>query len=70
MGRGRQRAKQAKVARRLKYFSPETDLSQLERELRSQSVGSEDKDDADYEDYDDYEIPSATGDDDWGTPQR
>lgn len=70
MGRGRQRAKQTKVARRLKYFSPETDLEQLERELRNQPVGVDDDEDDDYEDYDDYEIPSATGDDDWGAPRR
>ncbi|QEO14804.1 DUF3073 domain-containing protein [Agromyces intestinalis] len=33
MGRGRQKAKHTKVARELKYFSPETDYSALEREL-------------------------------------
>jgi hypothetical protein len=33
MGRGRQKAKQTKVARRLKYFSPETDYDALQREL-------------------------------------
>lgn len=33
MGRGRQKAKQTKVARDLKYYSPPTDLSALEREL-------------------------------------
>nr|NLD41031.1 DUF3073 domain-containing protein [Actinomycetales bacterium] len=33
MGRGRQRAKQAKVARQLKYFSPQTDYHALQREL-------------------------------------
>lgn len=33
MGRGRQKAKNTKVARELKYFSPETDLSALEAEL-------------------------------------
>lgn len=33
MGRGRQKAKHTKVARELKYFSPNTDLSQLEQEL-------------------------------------
>ena len=33
MGRGRQKAKQTKVARELKYYSPNTDLTQLEREL-------------------------------------
>ncbi|MDO5502736.1 MAG: DUF3073 domain-containing protein [Actinomycetia bacterium] len=33
MGRGRAKAKQTKVARELKYFSPDTDLRALEREL-------------------------------------
>ncbi len=33
MGRGRAKAKQTKVARELKYYSPNTDLSALEREL-------------------------------------
>ena len=35
MGRGRQKAKNTKVARELKYFSPNTDLSALEREIGS-----------------------------------
>lgn len=39
MGRGRQKAKHTKVARELKYFSPDTNYDQLEREL---SVGSSD----------------------------
>lgn len=33
MGRGRQKAKHTKVARELKYFSPSTDLSALEKEI-------------------------------------
>jgi len=33
MGRGRQKAKQTKVARELKYFSPDTDYDALQREL-------------------------------------
>lgn len=41
MGRGRQKAKHTKVARQLKYFSPDTDLSQLERELSSSAKSSE-----------------------------
>lgn len=41
MGRGRQKAKHTKVARQLKYFSPDTDLSQLERELSTAQGGSE-----------------------------
>ncbi|WP_324649366.1 DUF3073 domain-containing protein [Georgenia sp. H159] len=58
MGRGRQKAKQTKVARRLKYYSPETDYRALERELASQ--------DRNRDTYD-YDIPSAEDDDDWGT---
>mgnify|MGYP003782326977 CR=1 FL=1 len=33
MGRGRQKAKQTKVARQLKYYSPATDYDALQREL-------------------------------------
>ncbi|MEV8510683.1 DUF3073 domain-containing protein [Dactylosporangium sp. NPDC051484] len=33
MGRGRAKAKQAKIARELKYFSPPTNLTALQREL-------------------------------------
>ena len=33
MGRGRQKAKHTKVARDLKYFSPDTNYNDLEREL-------------------------------------
>ena len=42
MGRGRQKAKHTKVARELKYFSPQTDLTQLERELASTKASDED----------------------------
>ncbi|AEI13214.1 MULTISPECIES: DUF3073 domain-containing protein [Cellulomonas] len=37
MGRGRQKAKQTKVARELKYFSPDTNYRALEQELASRS---------------------------------
>jgi hypothetical protein len=37
MGRGRQKAKQTKVARELKYFSPDTDYDALQRELSNGS---------------------------------
>lgn len=37
MGRGRQKAKHTKVARELKYFSPNTDYNALERELTTSS---------------------------------
>jgi len=35
MGRGRAKAKQTKVARELKYFSPDTNYRALEQELAS-----------------------------------
>ena len=41
MGRGRQKAKHTKVARELKYSSPDMNLSALERELGSTSSSSE-----------------------------
>ncbi|WP_402462821.1 DUF3073 domain-containing protein [Isoptericola aurantiacus] len=34
MGRGRQKAKHTKVARELKYYSPETNYHALEQELK------------------------------------
>ena len=46
MGRGRQKAKHTKVARELKYFSPSTDYSALEKELTTPSGQAE----PDYED--------------------
>jgi hypothetical protein len=53
MGRGRQKAKQTKVARQLKYFSPETDYSALERELHGQSANPDDRTDGFGDDLDD-----------------
>lgn len=44
MGRGRQKAKQTKVARKLKYFSPDTDLDALQRELASSESHSYEED--------------------------
>jgi len=47
MGRGRQKAKQTKVARELKYFSPDTDYDALQRELsRGRPAESEKTDSA------------------------
>ena len=37
MGRGRQKAKHTKVARELKYFSPDTNYGALEKELATKS---------------------------------
>ena len=56
MGRGRAKAKQTKVARELKYSSPQTDFERLQRELS----GSSD-DDADQSDGED----PWSAEDDW-----
>lgn len=71
MGRGRAKAKQIKVARKLKYSAPETDLSALERELRasrgdteSDSTDDSDDDISSYDDgdeQDDYGSWTSTG---------
>lgn len=57
MGRGRQKAKQTKVARELKYYSPETDYERLQRELNGErtarSTNPDLEDDDSYEDYED-----------------
>jgi hypothetical protein len=37
MGRGRQKAKHTKVARELKYFSPDTNYGALDKELATKS---------------------------------
>lgn len=63
MGRGRQKAKHTKVARELKYFSPDTDLSRLEQELGGNPRLEEDLDKwSEYavdDDEDDDEAQSA-----------
>ena len=66
MGRGRQKAKQMKVARRLKYFSPETDLEALQRELSGDSKDLDQKIGAttpDPYEYDDQYSPDQYQDD-------
>ena len=71
MGRGRQKAKHTKVARELKYFSPDTDLSALERELGVPEKSGEeelidkwadlyDDEDSDEDDADEEERPAAS----------
>ncbi|WP_154795930.1 DUF3073 domain-containing protein [Occultella kanbiaonis] len=61
MGRGRQKAKQTKVARQLKYYSPETDYSALERELTSPTQ-------TDLADR--YDVPPADDEDEWSPQSR
>jgi hypothetical protein len=71
MGRGRAKAKQTRVARELKYHSPNTDLAALQRELASSGRKPDDEfdqhdervDEDDPYDEDGQEVP----DDDSGT---
>lgn len=67
MGRGRQKAKQMKVARRLKYSVHETDLDALQRELsgvhEDQDLDLED----DFDDSDDPYSVSEEAEEDPGT---
>ena len=72
MGRGRAKAKQTRVARELKYSSPNTDLSALQRELAGSPTSyappgaAKDDDDED----DDYTDRWADDDDDWAASPR
>ncbi len=69
MGRGRQKAKHTKVARELKYFSPDTNYNALERELAGNPRLEEDLDkwpeytdtygDDDAEDLDEDDVKTA-----------
>jgi hypothetical protein len=56
MGRGRAKAKQTKVARELKYSSPQTDFDRLQRELSGSST----------DDSDDLDGDDQLSDDPWG----
>lgn len=56
MGRGRAKAKQTKVARELKYSSPQTDFERLQRELGGSSSPS---------DSDGYSSDDYVDEDDW-----
>lgn len=60
MGRGRAKAKQAKVARELKYQTPDTDLEALQRELSSDAAEDEHR----------YWDPYDTGDDEYDESYR
>jgi hypothetical protein len=50
MGRGRAKAKQTRVARELKYHSPNTDLAALQRELAGSGKSSNET----FDEYDEY----------------
>ena len=70
MGRGRAKAKQTRVARELKYSSPNTDLTALQRELAGSSsytppsAANDDEDDDDDDAYADRWADDDS-DDDW-----
>jgi hypothetical protein len=66
MGRGRAKAKQTKVARELKYQSPDMDLDRLRQDLGT--AGPDSNGHAD--EYDDYDDPYAIDDDEAGTSRR
>jgi hypothetical protein len=72
MGRGRAKAKQTRVARELKYSSPNTDLSALQRELAGQpsSFPSHATKDDDEDDDDEYADRWADDDDGWAANSR
>ena len=59
MGRGRQKAKAQRQARDIKYYSPSTDLSALQRELGVPSdrhAQDTERNDSSYaDDYSDYD---------------
>lgn len=61
MGRGRQKAKHTKVARELKYFSPDTNYNALERELTGHPV-TDPRLDEDLAKWPEYEASKATTD--------
>jgi hypothetical protein len=63
MGRGRAKAKQTKVARELKYSSPQTDFQRLQRELSGTS--DEDSDELDGMDAEASPEDSYSDEHDW-----
>ena len=75
MGRGRAKAKQTRVARELKYSSPNTDLSALQKELAGSTPSysappapTDDDEDEDDEYADRWADDDA--DDDWAASPR
>ena len=73
MGRGRAKAKQTRVARELKYSSPNTDLSALQKELAgspstyTSHTAAKDDDDDDDEYADRWADDADSDEDDWAT---
>lgn len=71
MGRGRAKAKQTKVARELKYHSPTTDLTALQRELAGAGGKSDHHFDDEHDEFvDDDDEDDADDDRDSWSPTR
>ena len=66
MGRGRQKAKQTKVARELKYSSPTMDLNALQAEIGSGTVIHDTEVEDEYDPY----APERYEDDEDEAPRR
>jgi hypothetical protein len=64
MGRGRQKAKHTKVARDLKYFSPDTNYTALQQEL-----GGNPRLEEDLEKWADYIVDDVDADDELDEPE-
>jgi hypothetical protein len=64
MGRGRQKAKQTRVARELKYHSSSIDVTALQRELAGEPINPPVIDDDEDDDDDPYAIYSDEDEDD------
>jgi hypothetical protein len=67
MGRGRAKAKQTKVARELKYSSPDMNLDRLRQDLGT--AGPDNGSNGAVGEIEDYDDPYAL-DDDEGSPSR
>lgn len=72
MGRGRAKAKQTRVARDLKYSSPNTDLERLQRELSNGSRGSDSVSDSIQtdDDLDEWADHADPDEDSWASSAR
>ncbi len=70
MGRGRAKAKQTKVARELKYHSPTTDLTALQRELAGAGKSDHHFDDDNEDPVDDDDDDPDDDQDSWSPTRR
>lgn len=69
MGRGRAKAKQTKVARKLKYSGPDTDFERLQAELAS-DPGSTSNDAADVNEPDENDPYAKYAEDDYESDNK